>query len=318
MRNASGADLGYPAPSHGLATVTRVTDAAACRVGGRLRWSGGRPSPRSASWPRRPSSSCWRRARCCGGAAAPEQPADRGRVRDAHGDRHPHRDADADTAADTQSDADRHPDADPDPDPDARPCAADRPARPTERRRASSDRGDDRRPSPGPSAVRHGFGLGRLAGPGRGRDPALHGHLPGQHARGGRPGPERPLLLHRLGGRMAGPVRPRRRLAAGHRDPPGEGQRPVGLQRRRVPLQRDLLPAEDQAGARTICTRPARSSAPWPSSGTPRTSPTPRSGSSPPTRRSRPGRTAGRSPSAIRTTSSPTSTTGRPTPTCGR
>ena len=62
--------------------------------------------------------------------------------------------------------------------------------------------------------------------------------LPEEH----RPGPQLALLLHRLGRGMAGHLRPRRRLAAGEGDAPRQGQRPVRLQRRRVPLQRDLLP----------------------------------------------------------------------------
>ena len=53
-----------------------------------------------------------------------------------------------------------------------------------------------------------------------------------------RPGPQRALLLHRLGRRAAGGLRPRRRLAAGPRHAPRQGQRPARLQRRRVPLGR--------------------------------------------------------------------------------
>ena len=65
------------------------------------------------------------------------------------------------------------------------------------------------------------------------------------HAEEHRAGPQLALLLHRLGRRVAGDLRPRRRVAAGARDAPRQGQRPVRLQRRRVPLQRDLLPAHD-------------------------------------------------------------------------
>ena len=57
-----------------------------------------------------------------------------------------------------------------------------------------------------------------------------------------RAGPQRALLLHRLGGRMARGLRPLRRVAAGAPDAPREGQRPARLQRRRVPLGH-LLPA---------------------------------------------------------------------------
>ena len=84
-------------------------------------------------------------------------------------------------------------------------------------RRPPPDRGDDRRPRPGPAAVRAVVGVGRLAGPRRGRHPALHGDLPGHPAQGDRPGPQLALLLHRLGGGMARDLRPRRRLAAGAR-----------------------------------------------------------------------------------------------------
>ena len=69
----------------------------------------------------------------------------------------------------------------------------------------------------GPAAVRPVIRVGRLAGAGRGRHPALHGDLPGRRCRGRRPGPQRPLLLHRLGRRVARGLRPRRRLAAGAR-----------------------------------------------------------------------------------------------------
>ena len=58
---------------------------------------------------------------------------------------------------------------------------------------------------------------------------------------------------------MAGDLRPRRRLAAGDRDAPREGQRPVRLQRRRVPPQRHVPPDHTGSSRRTTCTRPASS-----------------------------------------------------------
>src|SRR4029077_7266277 len=93
----------------------------------------------------------------------------------------------------------------PHPGPDAapRPGAAARATRLAGRRQAASDRGDDRRPRRGAAAVRPVVRLGRLASPGGRRDPALHGDLPGQPAQGDRPGPQLPLLLHRLGRRVA-------------------------------------------------------------------------------------------------------------------
>ena len=116
--------------------------------------------------------------------------------------------------------------------PDARlPCRPRRHRRPRSRRRSSSRRPLTGRPvSPevaarhpiavmiddhrrGPAAVGLQRGVGRLAGTGRGRDPALHADLPGQTCRPRRPGPQRPLLLHRLGRRVERGLRPRRRLA---------------------------------------------------------------------------------------------------------
>ena len=76
--------------------------------------------------------------------------------------------------------ADAAPDRHPAPDARPRPGAADRPARHPGGRRPPPDRGDDRRPPAGPAAVRAVVGVGRLAGPGRGRHPALHGDLPGR------------------------------------------------------------------------------------------------------------------------------------------
>ena len=67
-----------------------------------------------------------------------------------------------------------------------------------------------------------------------------------------RSGPVRscPLLLHRLGGRVASGLRPRRWLAAGDRHAPRQGQRPARLQRRRVPLRRVVLPLARGGGSR--------------------------------------------------------------------
>ena len=112
-----------------------------------------------------------------------------------------------------------HPDALADAGPDARsrPGAPDRRPRSARGRRPAPDRGHDRRPERGPTAVRLQRGVGRLAGTGRRRHPALHADLPGEHPGRRRSRPQRPLLLHRLGGRMAGRLRPCRRLAAGPR-----------------------------------------------------------------------------------------------------
>ena len=157
------------------------------------------------------------------------------------------------------------PDADPDPDAHARPRR--RPRRRS--RHPSRRRPRSRRPPPVPApltgelvppdvAARHPIAVmiddlraarpqsglssavGRLAGAGRGRHPALHGDLPGHHAR-----------------RTIGPVRSSRyyyiawaaewRAVYVHSGGSpqalatlrGEGQRPVRLQRRRVPLRRD-------------------------------------------------------------------------------
>ena len=71
------------------------------------------------------------------------------------------------------------PDADPCPDARHRPGPADRTPGLAGRRQAASDRGHDRRPRRRAAAVGAVVRLGRLAGPGRGRHPALHGDLPG-------------------------------------------------------------------------------------------------------------------------------------------
>ena len=78
-------------------------------------------------------------------------------------------------------DARAHPDTHTDagPDPQSRPGADDRPDGLASRRRTASDRGDDRRPRPGPPTVRLQQRRRRLAGPGRGRHPTLHDDLPG-------------------------------------------------------------------------------------------------------------------------------------------
>ena len=96
----------------------------------------------------------------------------------------------------------------------------------------------------------------------------------------------------------------------------GNGQ--LRLQRRRVPLRRDVLPDQDAAVHRTTCTRAATKLRALASTSGRRTRPTRRSGSSRRTLRSRRARTAARSRSGTRTTRSPTATTGRPTRTCAR
>ena len=129
-------------------------------------------------------------------------------------------------------DADPQPDAVADPDAVAAPLtgrssAGQRPPPP--------DRGDDRRPLAGPAAVRAPPGRHRVACPGRGRHPALHGHLPEPDAQGDRAGPQRTLLLRRVGRRVEGHLRARRRVAPGARDAALEGPRPVRLERRVLP-----------------------------------------------------------------------------------
>ncbi len=124
---------------------------------------------------------------------------------------------------------------------------------------APPDRRHDRRPLAGPPPVRLQLRLGRVAGPRRGRHPALHDNLPGEHAaRRRRAGPQLALLLHRLGGRVARRLRPRRRLAAGPRDAPRPGPRAARLRRQPV-LQRCVFPADhaEGAAAQPVHDRPA-------------------------------------------------------------
>ena len=134
-------------------------------------------------------------------------------------------------------------------DPGHRSRSADGPARLAGRRPAPSDRGDDRRPVPGASTVGLQRGLHRVAGAGRGRHPALHDGLRREPADRGRSGPQLALLLHRLGGRVEGRLRPCRRLAAGACDASRAGQRQARLQRRRVRLGRLLPPGEQPVRA---------------------------------------------------------------------
>ena len=110
----------------------------------------------------------------------------------------------------------------------------------------SPDRRHDRRPVAGPAAVRVQRRLDRLAGPRRGRDPALHDGLPGEHPRRRRAGPELALLLHRLGRRVARGLRPRRRLAAGPRHAP----------RRRATASSSSTPTSSAMAARSGGSRP--------------------------------------------------------------
>ena len=203
------------------------------------------------------------------------------------------------------------PDRDPAADPAARPGSADRPAGHAGGRGASPDRGDDRRPRGRPAAVR---ACRRRRSSGR--------HRPRAGSRGTWRSSRTPCrrrsgrsaaraILHRLGRRVARRLRPFRRLAAGQGDARRQGPRPVRLQRRRVPLQRHLLPGHHPGGAAQPVHAPARKlRAHGQDARAPRTGPTPPPGSSRPMPRSRPGRTAARSPSAIRTTRSSTRTTG--------
>ena len=180
---------------------------------------------------------------------------------------------------------------------------------------AASDRGHDRRPLAGPPPVGLHRGVGRLAGAGRGRHPALHDHLPGEPSRGGRSRPQRPRLLHRLGRRVECRLRPRRWLAPGPVDPQGEGQRPARLQRRRVPAC-PFLPGSRTATRRTTSTPTASGSMRWPpTSGRPISAS--RSGPSGRTRRSRAaGRRQDHLPLPVPARSA-TTTTGRRTRTSG-
>ena len=174
----------------------------------------------------------------------------------------PTRDDDAAPTATPSPTADRHPDAGPTATPLPTPLLVPAPLTgllvTPGRRGPSPDRGHDRRPRAAATAVRAVAGIRRLAGAGRGRDPALHGDLPGHAAEGDRPGPQLALLLHRVGRRVARRLRPFRRVAAGEGDARRQGPRPVRLQRRRVPLQRDVPSGSPPRRRRTTCTPPAR------------------------------------------------------------
>ena len=218
--------------------------------------------------------------------------------------------ADADAGAHADAVADTRPDA------RHRPGAADRRARAARGRGPASDRGDGRRSRRRPTAIRVQCGVGRLAGAGRGRHPALHADLPGEHPGRGRPGPERPLLLHRVGGRVAGGLCPLGRLSAGPPDAPLAGQRTARLQRRRVPLGEVVLAGQGSVRA----TQPVhgRQAPPQPRHDASRRR-TPRwcrSGSSRRISRRACGRAAAGSTSPTRTTRFATTTTRRPTRTC--
>ncbi len=149
----------------------------------------------------------------------------------------PHADAGPD--ADAHAVADAHA--------DTRAGAADRAHGPAGHRRSEGHRGHDRRPPGRPAAVRLQQRVRGLARSGRGRRPALHAVVPGPGAGGCRAGAQCPLLLHRLGRRVERGLWARRRLAPGAPDAARQGQRRAGLQRRRVPLGRHLLLADDRS-----------------------------------------------------------------------
>ena len=130
------------------------------------------------------------------------------------------------------------PDADADPDAGPRPRAADRPAGHARCRQPPSGRGDDRRPVRCPAAIGFQRSVGRLAGAGRGRHPALHADLPG-------PGPERRSDPSAAPATTTSPGLPSRGrstpTSAGHRRRSGRSSRrarPARLRRRPVPLGR--------------------------------------------------------------------------------
>ena len=99
--------------------------------------------------------------------------------------------------------------APPQPDPHAVPVdepragAVDRHHGHQDRRGASPDRGDDRRPPRRPAAVGLQRGVHRLAGARRGRRAALHARVPGSAARLDRADPQRPPVLHLVGRGLA-------------------------------------------------------------------------------------------------------------------
>ena len=104
-------------------------------------------------------------------------------------------------------------DADAQADPEARARAAHRSPGDRGDREASRHRGDGRRPLGRPAAERLHQCVDRVAGAGRRRHPTLHAAVPGRPHPVGRAGPQRSLLLRRLGDRVEGALRPRRRIA---------------------------------------------------------------------------------------------------------
>ena len=134
-----------------------------------------------------------------------------------------------------------------------RPDAADgsepahRPARQPGGRPPASDRRHGRRRLSRPAAVGLQLGVDRLARPCRGGRSALHDDLPERDPGRRGAGPERTPVLRRVGVGMARDVRPPRRLAAGDRDAPGQGRRPVGLQRGWLPLARSVPVADPRS-----------------------------------------------------------------------
>src|SRR4029079_1909694 len=112
-------------------------------------------------------------------------------------------------------------------------------------RETARGRRDDRRSPCCAAAVRLQRRVSRVAGTGRGRDPALHDVVPGFGPARGRSGPQRPLVLPRVGLRMGRRLCPRRRLAAGDEAASRKGSGTGRLQRRRVPLGWHLLPPDE-------------------------------------------------------------------------
>ena len=174
----------------------------------------------------------------------------RGRIRDGRRPGRPEPLPRPDAHAEPVADAEPRPDADPDTDAGTHagsgPGATHGSPRAAGRGCTPGDRDHDRRPPRRSTAVGLQRRLGRVAGPGRRRHPALHADLPGPDPGIGRARAQRPAVLHRVGGRVGCRLRPLRRFATGAPHAAREGQRPARLQRRRVPLGQHLLPPLDR------------------------------------------------------------------------
>ena len=154
----------------------------------------------------------------------------------------------------------------PTPTPAPDPGAAHRPHRPAGRRGTPGDRDHDRRPPRRPTPVGLQRRVGRVAGPGRGRHPALHADLPGPDPGSRRAGAQRAAVLHRVGGGVGRRLRPLRRFAAGaahacaSRATASSSTTPTSSAG-----AASTTTARPIASPRTTSTRPARSCARWPS-----------------------------------------------------